>query len=66
MSAPPTTFSDYYLLLKAGFFQYYYPEVNAVYPLKKYGYNLRSQLLKLLVVFPAVSALVAWICTLLA
>lgn len=49
-----------------GFFQYYYPEVNAVYPLKKYGYNLRSQLLKLLVVFPAVSALVAWICTLLA
>ncbi|MEE1045616.1 MAG: hypothetical protein U0L51_09090 [Olegusella sp.] len=60
------TFFDYYLLMRAGFFQFYYPEVGAVYPLKKYGYNLRSQLLKLLVVFPAASALAAWACTLLA
>ncbi len=59
-------FFDYYLLMRAGFFQYYYPEVKAVYPLKKYGFNLKSQLLKLLVVFPAASALAAWICTLLA
>lgn len=60
------TFFDYYLLMRAGFFQFYYPEVGAVYPLKRYGYNLRSQLLKLLVVFPAASALAAWSCTLLA
>lgn len=55
---------DYFLLMKFKFFQYYYPEVESVYPLKKYGYNIKSQLLKLLVIFPAASALAAWICTL--
>ncbi len=55
---------DYFLLMKFRFFQYYYPEVGKVYPLKKYGYNLKSQLLKLLVIFPAASALAAWICSL--
>ena len=55
---------DYFLLMKFHFFQYYFPEVNRVYPLKKYGFNLKSQLLKLLVIFPAASALVAWLCTL--
>ena len=30
---------------------------------RKYGFNLKSQLLKLFIVFPAVSALAAWICT---
>ena len=56
---------DYFLLMKFHFFQYYFPEVESVYPLKKYGYNIKSQLLKLLVIFPASSALAAWICTLL-
>ena len=56
---------DYFLLMKFRFFQHYYPEVGSVYPLKKYGYNLKSQLLKLLVIFPAASALAAWICSLL-
>ena len=55
---------DYFLLMKFRFFQYYYPEVGSVYPLKKYGFNIKSQLLKLLVIFPVVSALTAWICTL--
>ena len=55
---------DYFLLMKFRFFQHYYPEVGSVYPLKKYGYNLKSQLLKLLVIFPAASALAAWICSL--
>jgi len=41
----------------------YCPEVAPVYNGRKYGYNLKSQLLKLLVIFPAVSALAAWICT---
>lgn len=54
---------DYFLLMKFQFFQYYYPEVKSVYPLNKYGYNIKSQLLKLLVIFPAASALAAWICT---
>ena len=56
---------DYFLLMKFHFFQYYFPEVGSVYPLKKYGFNIKSQLLKLLVIFPAASARAAWICTLL-
>ena len=55
---------DYFLLMKFRIFQYYYPEVGKVYPLKKYGYNIKSQLLKLLVIFPAASAIAAWICSL--
>ena len=56
---------DYFLLMRFHFFQYYYPEVANVYPLKKYGFNIKSQLLKLLVIFPTASALAAWICTVL-
>ena len=56
---------DYFLLMKFHFFQYYFPEVGSVFPLKKYGFNIKSQLLKLLVIFPMVSALAAWICVLL-
>ena len=54
---------DYFLLMKFKFFQYYFPEVDSVYTGRKYGYNIKSQLLKLLVIFPTVSALAAWICT---
>ena len=42
----------------------YYPEAAQVMEGRKYGFNLKSQLLKLVVIFPAVSALAAWICTL--
>lgn len=55
---------DWFLLCKFRFFQHYYPEVAPVYDGRKYGYNIKSQLLKLLVFFPAASALAAWICTL--
>lgn len=57
-------FFDYFLLCKYHFFQAFFPEVTPVYTNRKYGYNLKSQLLKLLVIFPAASALAAWICTL--
>ena len=57
-------FFDWFLLCRFRFFQYYYPEVAPVYDGRKYGYNLKSQLLKLFVIFPAASALAAWICTL--
>lgn len=55
---------DWFLLCKFRFFQYYFPETRPVYNGRKYGYNLKSQLLKLLVIFPAASALAAWICSL--
>ncbi len=57
-------FFDWYLLCKFHFFQYYYPETQPALSGRKYGFNIKSQLLKLLVIFPAVSALAAWICTL--
>lgn len=55
---------DYFLLMKFHFFQYYYPETQSALVGRKYGFNIKSQLLKLLVIFPAVSAIAAWICTL--
>ena len=55
---------DYLLLMKYHFFQYYFPEVEEVYANRKYGYNIKSQLLKLLIIFPAASALAAWTCSL--
>jgi hypothetical protein len=55
---------DYFLLMKFKFFQHYYPELGSIYEGRKYGFNIRSQLLKLFVLFPAVSAFAAWICTL--
>lgn len=58
-------FFDWFLLCRFRFFQHYYPELESVYNGRKYGYNLKSQLLKLLIIFPAASALAAWICTLL-
>ncbi len=56
---------DWFLLCKFRFFQHFFPETNPVYNDRKYGYNLKSQLLKLLVIFPAASALAAWLCSLL-
>ena len=56
-------FFDWFLLCTFHFFQYYYPEVESVYNGRKYGYNIKSQLLKLFVIFPAASAIAAWICT---
>lgn len=55
---------DYFLLMKYHFFQFYFPEIESVTQGGKYGYNIKSQLIKLLIIFPAASALAAWICTL--
>ncbi|MBR3642517.1 MAG: hypothetical protein IKN57_03315 [Parasporobacterium sp.] len=56
---------DYFLLMKFKFFQYYYPEGEGIMDNRKYGFNIKSQLLKLFVIFPAVSALAAWICSMM-
>ena len=57
-------FFDWFLLCRFRFFQHYYPETEPALNGRKYGFNLKSQLLKLLVIFPGISALAAWICTL--
>jgi len=54
---------DWFLLCKWHFFQYFYPEIEEVFENRKYGFNIKSQLLKLFVIFPAASAIAAWICT---
>ena len=55
---------DWFLICRFRFFQFYFPEVSSVYNGRKYGYNIKSQLLKLFVIFPVASALAAWICSL--
>lgn len=57
-------FFDWFLLCRFHFFQHYYPETEQALKDRNYGFNIKSQLLKLLVLFPAASALVAWLCTL--
>lgn len=54
---------DYFLLMKFHFFQFYFPEIEDVAQGRKYGYNIKSQLIKLLIIFPAASAMAAWICS---
>ena len=54
---------DWLLLTKSHFFQHYYPEIEGCESLEKYGFNLKSQIAKL-IAFPFVSLLAAWICTL--
>ena len=54
---------DWLLLTKSHFFQHYYPEIEGCESLEKFGFNRRSQIIKI-VVFPFVSLLAAWICTL--
>ena len=58
-------FFDWFLLCRFHFFQYYYPETESAITGRTYGFNIKSQLLKLFVIFPAASALAAWVCTLL-
>ena len=50
---------DYFLLMKFHFFQHYYPETQSALAGRKYGFNIKSQLLKILVIFPAASAIAA-------
>ena len=57
-------FFDWFLLCRFHFFQHYFPEAASALEGRKYGFNIRSQLLKLLVIFTAASAFAAWICTL--
>ncbi len=57
-------FFDWFLLCRSGFFRHFYPEAEPALSGRRYGFNIGSQLVKLLVLFPAGSALAAWICTL--
>lgn len=58
-------FLDKYLLTKSNFFRHYYPEVAGCESMRKFGFNFKSQLLKLLVIFPILSLVLAALCVLL-
>lgn len=53
---------DFLLLTRSRFFQHYFPEVDQVEAYHKYGYNLKSQILRI-IAYPFLCALIAWICT---
>ncbi|MDO5147586.1 MAG: hypothetical protein Q4D60_11355 [Eubacteriales bacterium] len=55
---------DFLLLTRSHFFQRYYPEVDVCESCHKYGFNLKSQIVRI-IVYPFLCALIAWICTLL-
>ena len=59
-------FFDWFLLCNAGmnFFPHFYPETKAVLGRHLFGYNRKTQLAHIIAAFP-ISALLAWICTLL-
>lgn len=55
---------DFLLVTRTHFFQHYYPEVDVCEAYHKYGYNLKSQIIRI-IVYPFLCALIAWICTLI-
>ena len=54
-------FLDWVLLQKTRFFQHYYPETEGCAGYHSYGFNKKSQITKI-ILFPFVSALIAWLC----
>lgn len=53
---------DFLLVTRTRFFQRYYPEVDVCESFHKYGFNLKSQIIRI-IVYPFVCALAAWVCT---
>ena len=54
---------DYFLLMKFRFFQHYYPETEGCEGYHSFGFNRREQTIRI-IIFPFLSLLAAWICTL--
>ena len=55
---------DWFLLTKSHFFQHYYPETEGCAGYHQFGFNRKEQLTRI-VLFPFLSLLLAWVCTLL-
>ncbi|MCM1221601.1 MAG: hypothetical protein NC548_44695 [Lachnospiraceae bacterium] len=53
---------DFLLVTRSHFFQTYYPEVDVCESFHKYGFNLKSQIVRI-IVYPFICVLLAWICT---
>lgn len=46
------------------FFQHYFPELEGLESYTKYGFNLKSQIIRI-IIYPFICALAAWTCTLI-
>lgn len=55
---------DWLLVTKSHFFQHYYPESEGCETYSKYGFNLKAQIIRI-IVYPFICAFIAWICTLI-
>lgn len=55
---------DFLLMTRSHFFQHYYPELEGVEAYNKYGFNLKAQIIRI-IVYPFICAFVAWICILI-
>lgn len=58
-------FLDCFLLTKSHFYQHYFPEVEGCESLKHFGFNLKSQMIKLCIIFPILALVLSGICTLI-
>lgn len=55
---------DWFLLTKSHFYQHFYPETEGCQGYRKFGFNLKEQIVRL-IVYPFVALTMAWVCTLL-
>lgn len=55
---------DWLLVTRSHFFQHYYPEIEGCEAYSKYGFNLKSQIIRI-IAYPFICAFAAWICTLI-
>ena len=58
-------FIDWFLLTKSNFYQHYYPETKGCESYDNYGFNLKSQLLKLIIIFPVTAFALAFVVSLI-
>lgn len=54
---------DWLLLTKSHFFQHFYPETEGCAGYRRFGFNRKGQRIRI-AVFPVVSLILAWVCTL--
>ena len=54
---------DWLLLTKSRFFQHFYPETEGCQSYRKFGFNLKEQIARL-IVYPFAAVAMAWVCTL--
>lgn len=52
------------LMTRSHFFEHYYPELEGVEAYNKYGFNLKSQIIRI-IVYPFICVFTAWICAMI-